>query len=71
MPKLRIVVGADDAGFAYKEALKADLQADDRVESVVDVAEILDHPYPNEASASASKVELISAYEGSRPRSTV
>ena len=46
MPKLRIVVGADDAGFAYKEALKADLQADDRVESVVDVAETPDQPIP-------------------------
>ena len=92
MAKLRIVVGADDAGFAYKEALKADLQADDRVASVVDVAETPDQAYPNvaiaaaekiaageadrallvcETSASAGKVERISAYEGSHPRSTV
>jgi ribose 5-phosphate isomerase B len=56
MPRLRIVVGADDAGFAYKEALKDDLQADDRVESVVDVAETLDHPYPNVAIAAAEKI---------------
>lgn len=35
--KLRIVVGADDAGFDYKERLKADLQADDRVAEVIDV----------------------------------
>lgn len=34
---LRIVVGADDAGFTYKEALKADFEADPRVESVIDV----------------------------------
>ena len=38
MPKkLRIVVGSDDAGYEYKEALKADLMASDLVESVQDV----------------------------------
>jgi ribose 5-phosphate isomerase B len=38
MPEpLRIVVGCDDAGYQYKEALKADLEADPRVASVVDV----------------------------------
>ncbi|HET9873351.1 MAG TPA: ribose-5-phosphate isomerase [Propionibacteriaceae bacterium] len=35
--KLRIVVGADDAGVDYKEILKLDLQADERVAEVVDV----------------------------------
>jgi ribose 5-phosphate isomerase B len=35
--KLRIVVGSDDAGFDYKEILKADLEASDLVESVEDV----------------------------------
>lgn len=35
--KLRIVVGADDAGHEYKETLKANLQADDRVAEVIDV----------------------------------
>ena len=34
---LRIVVGCDDAGVDYKEMLKADLEADDRVAEVVDV----------------------------------
>jgi ribose 5-phosphate isomerase B len=34
---LRIVVGSDDAGYEYKEALKADLLASDLVESVQDV----------------------------------
>ena len=35
--KLRIVVGADDAGYEYKEKIKADLQGDERVASVTDV----------------------------------
>lgn len=35
--RLRIVVGCDDAGLEYKQALKADLEADDRVEVVTDV----------------------------------
>ena len=30
--KLRIVVGSDDAGVRYKDALKADLQANDLVD---------------------------------------
>lgn len=34
---LRVVVGSDDAGFDYKEALKADLSNDERVSSVADV----------------------------------
>ena len=35
--QLRLVVGSDDAGLQYKDALKADLERDDRVASVVDV----------------------------------
>lgn len=34
---LRIVVGSDDAGYDYKEALKKDLAANGQVASVVDV----------------------------------
>jgi len=33
----RIVVGSDDAGVQYKDALKADLERDERVAGVVDV----------------------------------
>jgi ribose 5-phosphate isomerase B len=33
----RVVVGSDDAGVEYKNALKADLEKDDRVSEVVDV----------------------------------
>jgi ribose 5-phosphate isomerase B len=33
----RLVIGSDDAGFDYKEIIKADLLADDRVSDVRDV----------------------------------
>ena len=35
--KLRIAVGSDDAGLTYKDAIRADLERDDRVIEVVDV----------------------------------
>ncbi len=55
---LRIVVGSDDAGFDYKERLKADLLADERVESVIDVGVDADgHTnYPTIATTAAEKV---------------
>ena len=75
--KLRLVVGADDAGFDCKEALKADPEASELVESVTDVGvDATRHtPYPSvarewltytldENSASAGKVTLIKDYEG-------
>ncbi len=37
MATFRLVVGSDDAGFDYKEIIKRDLEADERVTSVVDV----------------------------------
>jgi ribose 5-phosphate isomerase B len=53
--KLRIVVGSDDAGYEYKEALKADLLASDRVQSVQDVGvDAVTHTaYPHVAVAAA------------------
>ena len=56
--RLRIVVGSDDAGFDYKEALKADLQASDLVQSVEDVGvDAAEHtPYPAIAIAAAEIV---------------
>jgi len=33
----RIAIGSDSAGYAYKEALKSDLEADARVSEVIDV----------------------------------
>ncbi|WP_422935072.1 ribose-5-phosphate isomerase [Sinomonas sp. P47F7] len=63
--KLRIVVGCDDAGFEYKEALKADLEASGVVESATDVGvDAVSHtPYPSVAIAAA---ELVAAGEADR-----
>jgi ribose 5-phosphate isomerase B len=56
--KLRLVIGSDDAGFTYKEILKADLEASELVESVVDVGVDADgHTgYPTIAIAAAEMV---------------
>lgn len=65
MSGLRIVVGSDDAGFDYKEIIKADLGADARVASVVDVGvDATTHtPYPSVALAAA---EMIARGEADR-----
>ncbi|WEK61035.1 MAG: ribose-5-phosphate isomerase [Candidatus Microbacterium colombiense] len=53
-----IVIGADDAGYAYKEVLRDLLETDSRVESVVDVGVDVDGhtPYPRVASEAARMV---------------
>lgn len=58
MNALRIVVGCDDAGFDYKEIIKADLAANDGVASVVDVGVDADSHtnYPTVAVAAAEMV---------------
>ncbi len=56
---LRIVVGGDSAGWHYKDALRKDLEADERVDSVVDVGVMADEDetmYPNVAVAAAEKI---------------
>ncbi|MDO5092136.1 MAG: ribose-5-phosphate isomerase [Propionibacteriaceae bacterium] len=55
---LTVVVGADIAGVSYKEALKQDLEADPRVEHVIDVgvAPGQDVDYPHVAVEAARKV---------------
>ncbi|MCT1368095.1 MULTISPECIES: ribose-5-phosphate isomerase [Kocuria] len=56
---LKIVVGGDNAGYNYKEALKADLLADDRVDEVLDVGVTGTDDstyYPNVATAAGEKV---------------
>ncbi|MWV48502.1 ribose-5-phosphate isomerase [Rathayibacter sp. VKM Ac-2803] len=54
----RIVIGSDDAGYDYKEILKRDLEADDRVVSVVDVGVDADGhtAYPTVATTAAERV---------------
>ena len=54
----RIVIGSDDAGFDYKEALKADLEANGLVASVVDVGvDAEGHtPYPTVAITAAEMI---------------
>ncbi|MFK0117610.1 ribose-5-phosphate isomerase [Streptomyces sp. NPDC090994] len=56
--KLRIVVGCDDAGYQYKEALKQDLENSDLVASVTDVGvDAHGHTaYPKVAIAAAEMV---------------
>lgn len=56
--KLRIVIGCDDAGFEYKEALKRDLLANPLVELVEDVGvDSQSHTaYPLVAIAAAERV---------------
>ena len=54
-----IVVGGDNAGYGYKEELKALLEADDRVGTVTDVGVGSTEDgtyYPNVAVAAAEKV---------------
>jgi ribose 5-phosphate isomerase B len=55
---LRVVVGSDDAGYEYKEALKGDLRADDRVVEVTDIGVGSDEntAYPHVAVAAARLV---------------
>lgn len=59
MNGLRIVVGADEAGYAYKEKIKADLSADERVAEVIDVG-VLDGgdatPYPSIGIAAGERI---------------
>ena len=53
-----IAVGADDAGYAYKEILKEFLRADPRVDEVVDVGVPAQDttPYPRVAATAAHLV---------------
>ena len=54
----RIVIGCDDAGYQYKEILKADLESHPRVSEVIDVGVDADGhtAYPRVAIAAAEKV---------------
>jgi len=56
--RLRLAVGADEAGYEYKEAIRADLAAHPRVARVTDfgVAAGATTPYPNVGLAVAEAV---------------
>jgi ribose 5-phosphate isomerase B len=58
--QFRVVVGSDDAGFEYKNAILADLRADPRVLSVEDVGVYEDSLqatfYPQVAIAAGEKI---------------
>ncbi|MET0590190.1 MAG: ribose-5-phosphate isomerase [Naasia sp.] len=58
MTGLRIVIGADEAGYDYKEILKKDLEANPLVESVTDVGVDADGhtPYPSVAITAAEQI---------------
>lgn len=60
---LRLVIGSDDAGYDYKERIKADLLANPLVDSVVDVGVDADgHTnYPRIATNAAEKVAAADA----------
>jgi ribose 5-phosphate isomerase B len=45
-PRWRVVVGADEAGLAYKDLIRADLEADPRVAAIVDVGVYAAGPTP-------------------------
>lgn len=56
--KLRIIIGNDEAGVEYKNALKALFEADERVELVLDAGVGVDDStaYPHVAVAAARRV---------------
>ncbi len=62
---LTLVIGSDDAGYDYKEAIKADLESDERIAAVTDVGVDADSHtnYPSIATAAA---ELVAAGEADR-----
>lgn len=57
---IRLLVGGDSAGFDYKDAILADLQADPRVASVEDLGvfagKLEDGSYPSVAIAAGTKI---------------
>ena len=56
----RIAIGSDDAGLAYKDLIRADLERDERVVEVIDVGvhatDGAATPYPNVAHRAAELV---------------
>lgn len=63
VPKLRVVVGSDEAGLEYKNIIKEDFLKDSRVSEVIDVGvdKEDDSPYPEIAFAAGNLVAQGSA----------
>jgi ribose 5-phosphate isomerase B len=57
---IRLLLGSDSAGFDYKDAILADMQADERVEIVEDLGvyagDLENASYPEVAIAAAEKI---------------
>jgi ribose 5-phosphate isomerase B len=58
--RIRLLLGGDSAGYEYKDAIVADMRADDRVEIVEDLGVFADDPenasYPRVAITAAEKI---------------
>jgi ribose 5-phosphate isomerase B len=65
MTAWRIVVGSDDAGFDYKEAIKKDLEANELVTSVTDVGVDADG-HTNYPTIATTAAELVARGEADR-----
>ena len=63
---LHIVVGGDNAGFSYKDIIKADLEKDSRVTKVTDVGVIHDEDKTAYPYVAIDAAKLIAAGEADR-----
>jgi ribose 5-phosphate isomerase B len=61
MPGLKIALGGDDAGFSYKSLIAADLTADPRVESIVDVGPLATTDKTAYSSYAIEAAELVAS----------
>jgi len=61
----RVIVGSDDAGFDYKEAIKKDLEASDLVASVTDVG-VDANGHTNYPTIATTAAEMIARGEADR-----
>ncbi|WP_309132590.1 ribose-5-phosphate isomerase [Brevibacterium sp.] len=62
---LTLVIGSDDAGFDYKEAIRTDLESDPRVSEVKDVGVDADS-HTNYPSIATRAAELVAGGEADR-----
>lgn len=65
MTAWRVVVGADDAGFDYKEAIKNDLESNELVASVIDVG-VDAEGHMNYPTIATTAAELVARGEADR-----